>query len=109
MSGWKPASAVFLGGTQQIKSLVGARVRTRMHLLSFPLFDPINNAPLTTDLPVGAVGFVANPHPSGLLIAFPSHPGIPPTSLTELQRGGGFKVVIVNEPTFKQQFEVERR
>jgi hypothetical protein len=108
MSTWKPASAVFMGGTQQIKSLVGARVRTRTHLLSCPLFDPIQNTPGTTDIPVGAVGFVANPHGESLLIAFPSHPGTLPRSLTELQRGGRFKVVVVNEPTFKQQFEVER-
>jgi len=107
MGTWKPASGVFLGGTQQIKSLVGARVRTRTHLLSFPLFDPIQNAPATTDIPVGTVGFVANPQGDSLLIAFPSQPGHVPRSLTELQRGGRFKVVIVNEPTFKQQFDVE--
>lgn len=108
ISTWKPAYAVFLGGTQQIRGLVGARVRTRTRLLSFPLFDPIHNTHATTDLVAGAVGFVANPHGTDLLIAFPAHPGTSPASLADLQRIGHFKVVIVNEPTFKQQFDVER-
>ena len=109
MSTWKPAAAVFTGGTLQIQNLVGARVRTQRLLRSFPLFDPVNNAQRTTDLPMGAIGFVANPHGANLLIAFPSHPGAaPPASLAELQRTGRFEVVVVNEPTFKHQFEIER-
>ena len=79
-----------------------------MHLLSFPLFDPVQNTQATTDLPLGTEGFIANPHHTGLLIAFPSQSGRTPRSLAELQRAGHFKVVIVNEPTFKQQFDIER-
>lgn len=110
MSTWKPASTVFLGGTEQIKTLIGARVRTRTHLGSCALFDPIRNTQGTTDLPIGSVGFVTNSRGPNLLIAFPVHPGAMPSSLASLQRGGitSFKVVIVNEPTFKLQFEVER-
>ena len=109
MSSWKPASAVFLGGTQQIKALVGVRVRTRTSLQSFPLFDPFRKTPGTTNLAAGAVGFVANPQDANLLIAFPSSAGVVPASLKDLQRTGFFKVVVVNEPTFKHQFDVEQR
>ena len=108
MTTWKPASSVFLGGTQQIKSLVGTRVRTRMPLLSCALFDPIHGTQETIDLPRGSMGYVANPHGQWLLIAFPSPPAVLPSSLAELQRLGSFKVVMVNEPTFKLQFDVER-
>jgi hypothetical protein len=111
VSTWKPASAVFPGGTQQIEKLVGARVRTQMRLLSVSLYDPVHGRKDTIDLPIGAVGFVANPHPEMLdmlLIAFPLHVGALPTSLSELQRTGNFRVVVVNAPTFKHRFEVER-
>ena len=108
MPTWKPASAVYPGGTQAIKALVGARVRLRGHLHSAPLFDPIHNTHATIALSPGTVGFVANPAGANLLIAISSLPGPAPTSLAQLQRTGHFKVVVVNEPTFKHQFEVER-
>jgi hypothetical protein len=107
MPTWKPASAVFLGGTQQIKALIGARVRNRVHLGSVPLFDPIHHKQATTELIAGTVGFVANPNGANLLLAFASAPGQIPASLAQLQRTGNFRVVVVNEPTFKLQFEVE--
>jgi hypothetical protein len=108
MPTWKPASAVFPGGTQAIKALVGARVRNRVPLGSVPLFDPIHNTHATIGLSAGTVGFIANPVGANLLIAIPSLPGPAPTSLAQLQRTGQFRVVTVNEPTFKHQFEVER-
>ena len=108
MPTWKPASAVFAGGTEQIKALVGARVRNRVHLGSVPLFDPIHNTHATIGLSPGTVGFIANPVGANLLIAISPLPGPAPTSLAQLQRTGHFRVVVVNEPTFKHQFEVER-
>lgn len=109
MPSWQPASAVFLGGTQQIKAMIGARVRNRVHLGSVPLFDPIHHTQATTELLPGTQGFVANPSGANLLVAFSPLPGRPRfDSLAQLQRTGSFKVAVINEPTFKQQFEVER-
>lgn len=108
MATWKLASAVFAGGTQEIRKLVGTRVRTRTNLHALPLFDPIHHRMQDTDLAIHRQGFVANPHDDCLLIAFPAEASSTEPSLDALKRSGRFKVVIVNEPTFKQQFEVEQ-
>src|SRR5262252_3595444 len=108
MSAWAPASSVFAGGTQQIRALVGTRVRTRALLRSVRLFDPIQGSQRTTDLVPGAVGYVSNPLGADLLVAFSSLPGDVPPSLDQLSHSGNFRVVIINEPTFKFQFDVER-
>jgi len=108
MSIWKNASSVFLGGTEQIKQLKGRRVRART-ALQLKVYDPIHNSDESMHLAPGTIGLVANPHPTrfDFLIVFPTKPGPAPTSLDSLTRGGDFKVLMVNEPTFKLQFEIE--
>ena len=108
MAIWKKASAVFLGGTEQIKQLKGRKVRTIV-ALEMPVYDPIHEKPQVLALAAGVVGLVANPHPTrfDFLIAFPSKTSTNLTTIEALMKAGDFKVVIVNEPTFKQQFEIE--
>lgn len=108
MSIWKIASSVFMGGTEQIRQLKGRRVRTRT-ALRLPMYDPIHNRDESISLAAGTVGLVTNPHPTlfQFLIAFPTKAGNELTTLDRLARNGDVKVVIVNEPTFKQQFDVE--
>ncbi len=105
---WKNASVVFLGGTEQVKQLYGRRVRARVPL-QLSLYDPINNRQETTQIAAGTIGLVSRPHPTkfDFLIAFAKKPIAPVTTIEKLMQGGDFKVVMVNEPTFKQQFEIE--
>lgn len=87
----------------------GRRVRTRT-VLTLPVYDPIHHSDEAFDLAKGVIGLIANPHPTlfdFLLIVFPIKPGIPPTTLEILTRGCDFKVLMVNQPTFKHQFEIE--
>jgi hypothetical protein len=109
MSSWKLASSVFFGGTGQIQAIKGRRVRARVPLSNFNVYDPINPRTETFSVRAGAIGLIANPHPNRpeLLIAFPLNPALAPTTLDNLMRTGGFKVVMVNEPTFRLQFEIE--
>ena len=109
MKNWKPASAVFFGGTSQIVAIKGRRVRPKTALFSAALFDPIHNRHNTVDLKAGSIGFVANPHPQApaLLLAFPQLPMAAATTLEALMRGPAVNVVVINEPTFRMQFEVE--
>lgn len=108
MAIWKSASAVFTGGTEQIKKLKGRRIRAKVNL-DLILYDPINGKQATTKLSAGDIGLVSNHHPTtfDFLLAFPSAANTTITTLDALMRTGKFKVVVVNEPTFKVQFEVE--
>jgi len=105
---WKNASSVFLGGTEQIKQLKGRRVRPRT-ALRVGVYDPIHNSNESIELAAGRVGLIAHPHPTlfHFLIVFPTKLNSAITTLDNLGRSGDFKVVIVNEPTFKHQFEIE--
>jgi len=105
---WKNASAVFTGGTEQIKKITGTRVRAKADL-QLSVYDAINNKQDTDTIKKGAIGLVSNHHPTlfTLLIAFDTRPTATITTLQNLMRGGAFKVFNVNEPTFKQQFEIE--
>ncbi len=107
MTRWKPASAVFHGGTQQLLSLRGHRVRTRVPLLQMPINGAARGSPQTLDVPVGSVGLLANPLGEDILIAFPALHGAPLTTLDALMRSTAFNVVRINWPTFRAQFEVE--
>jgi hypothetical protein len=108
MASWRPSHAVFHGGTDQIRSLFGRRVRTTGPIAGLPMYDPASRHPGEFDLPMGATGLVAHPHPGtwNLLIAFPINAAQVPVSLGVL-RFGTFKTVVVNEPTFRQRFEIE--
>ncbi len=105
---WKIASAVFTGGTEQIKQFKGKKVRARAQL-QLNVYDPINNKQESIIIKSGAMGLISNQHPTqfSLLVAFDLRPTATITTLENIMRGGTFKVVIVNEITFKQQFEVE--
>lgn len=107
MNQWKLAGVVFNGGTEQVKALVGKRVRTNSNLLSARIYDPINNQQRTTDMSKGSVGFVANPLGADLLLAFPLQGGAAAGSLDALVRNGSFRVIVVNTPTFRTRFDVE--
>jgi len=92
-----------------MKALVGRKVRARVPLQSVAVYDPVQGKQETFNLRQGAVGLIANPHPVrfDFLIAFPVNVGQPVTSLDQLARSGAFKVLVINEPTFKMQFEIE--
>ncbi|MCM5679571.1 hypothetical protein M8A51_08500 [Schlegelella sp. S2-27] len=109
MSIWKPAVSVFRGGTEEIRRLYGSRVRARISLRGIAVYNPAATRPQTCDIEQGAVGFVTHPHPHrfDFLLAFPSDQGRLPRDIQALSRLASFKVVEVNEPTFKQQFEIE--
>jgi hypothetical protein len=104
---WKAASAFFQGGTQQINSLKGKRVRSTSVLTSARVYDPIYNRPDTATIDRGAIGFVSNPLGNELLIAYPKQEHAQIVSLDALMRNCMFFVVVVNGPTFKDKFEVE--
>lgn len=108
MSNWKSASSVFGGGTEQIKELLGRRVRART-ALRLSAYDPVNNKDEQVEVAPGRVGLIAHPHPNnfGFLIAFPATPANSTTTLDVLMRRSDSTVVVVNEPTFKFQFEIE--
>ncbi len=109
MSTWKPASTIFHGGTDQMKALKGRRVRTRTPIHGILVYDPINGRHESFDLHLGAIGLVANPHPTRheFLVAFSLSAGQPVTTLDQLAKSGAMKVVVVNEPTFRMQFDIE--
>lgn len=108
MSNWKSASSVFGGGTEQIKELLGRRVRART-VLHLNVFDPINNQEKQVEVAAGRVGLISYPHPTrfDFLIAFPATPANSTTTLDVLMRRSDSTVIVVNEPTFKFQFEIE--
>jgi hypothetical protein len=104
---WRPASVVFLGGTQEGLALKGRKVRNRVALLSSALYDPINHSNQTRDVQANSVGFLANAIGEQLLIAYPKQSGVQPTTLDALTRSNVFFVITVNWPTFRLQFEIE--
>jgi hypothetical protein len=110
MATWQQASKVFTGGTLQVKELKGRKVRTTYPIQGLLVYDPdpASKQQQTLDLRRGALGLVANPHPTRdeILIAFLNDPAKAPGSLTAL-RYGEFKAVSVNVPTFRLRFEVE--
>ncbi len=108
MAIWKKASAIFTGGTEQIKKLKGRRIRARANL-ELTLYDPINNKQAAVKINIGEIGLVSNHHPTtfDFLLAFPSTANTTITTLDALMRTGKFKVIAVNEPTFKVQFDIE--
>ena len=53
MKTWKPASAVFVGGTHQVLSLQGTRVRVKTSMLSAALHDAIGHTQHTALLAAG--------------------------------------------------------
>ena len=108
MAIWKKASSVFAGGTEQVKKLKGRRIRALVNL-ELAIYDPINGKQAITAISQGETGLVSNHHPTtfDFLLAFPSNTSTLVTSLDALMRTGKFKVVVVNEPTFKAQFEIE--
>jgi hypothetical protein len=110
MAAFKHAKFMFKGGTAAIKALVGTRVRVRQRMESAALFDPIQNTQKTTAIKVGAIGFVANPHPEQLdmlLVAFPPDGSAAPATLAALSRSDKVSVIVVNGPTFKEWFDIE--
>ena len=110
MNVWKNASGIFHGGTQQIKSFSGRRVKVRTNLSSVRLFDPIGHTQKNINLKFGTIGFISKPHPQfldELLIAFPNTSNKVFQNLNSLIKNGNFFVVQVNSPTFKQQFDIE--
>jgi hypothetical protein len=74
---WKNASAVFAGGTEQIKQLKGRRVRCKAQL-QLNLYDPINNKQEMASIAAGSIGIVSNHHPTQicLLIVFDMRPSV---------------------------------
>jgi hypothetical protein len=109
MTQWIPVGWDFDGSTEAIRRLKGKKVRNKAALLGAVVFDPIRSAHQQNhDLPAGSIGFVANPHPNlqDLLIAVPTS-SQPASSLDALSRSQGFKVLVVNAPTFRLQFEFE--
>ncbi len=108
MASWIPASDLFQGGTQQVKKLVGARVRTRRPLLDARLYEPIDHAQETTEVRRHTEGYIANPLGPEILIALSTHGIHAPPSLKALQRSGRVQVLVINAPTFKKQFEIEQ-
>jgi hypothetical protein len=107
MKTWKAASAFFQGGTSQINGLKGKRVRSTSVLTSARVYDPVYNRPDTATIERGAIGFVSNPLGNELLIAYPKQGHTQIVSLDALMRNCMFFVVVVNGPTFKDEFEVE--
>lgn len=107
---WRHADTLFIGGSEQVKALTGRKVRARTALLRCNLFDPVVAQPAFINVAALAVGFVANPHPelAALLIALPkpNSAAARAATLDELTRTGGFDVIIVNYPTFRQQFDI---
>jgi len=103
------AGASFVGGTEQVRRLQGRKVRTRTALHAANVYDPISNKSATAHVGANSIGIIANPHPTqnALLIAFPTNPSTPISTLDDMMKRGNFTVIVVNQPTFRQQFEIE--
>lgn len=111
MARWIPITRKeFDGSTASIKALAGKRVRNRAALMGALVYEAIDpkKAQEKFDLKAGTTGIVANPHPNqqSLLVAVPTDANAIVTTLGALTKGG-FKVLVVNEPTFRMQFELE--
>lgn len=104
---WRPASAVFLGGTREAAALKGRRVRNRVSLLSSSLYDPVHHSNEKRDVHANAAGLLANAIGEQILMAYPKTPGTVPTTLDALMRSNSFFVITVNWPTFRMQFDIE--
>lgn len=106
---WKKASAVFIGGTENIKSLNGIRVKVTTDIRS-NIYDHIGGTDLTADLTTDTIGFISRPNPNSLdelLIAFPKSKDKTFRNLGSLTQSGDFFVIRINSPTFKANFDIE--
>ena len=104
---WRPASAVFLGGSQEGLALKDRKVRNRVALLSSSLYDPVHRSNEKRDVHANSAGLLANAIGDQLFIAYSKAPGVQPTTLEALTRSNSFFVITVNWPTFRIQFEIE--
>ena len=104
---WRPASAVFLGGTKEGLALKGRTVKNRVFLLSSPLYDPINHKNEKRDVHANSVGLIANAVGDELLVAYPKTPGAVPTTLDTMPRSNAIFVIKINWPKFRMQFDIE--
>jgi hypothetical protein len=108
---WKPVQEVFKGGTAELKSFSGKRVRTRVLFSGCPTYDttkPGNRGtPVTLRVGLeGLVGLVPEGNPDMVVLAFPRSGVRPPQSLQQLARMP-FDSILVNWVTFRRQFDID--
>jgi hypothetical protein len=104
---WKHVDAIYMGGSEELKALRGAVVRTRGAILQQPNHkgdempdgDPV-------DLSPSHFGRVASPYKDMVLIAFLPRPLEVPPPLDQLWRTDSF-VARLNWMTFRWQFDIE--
>ena len=103
---WKPAHLIFFGGTEAARSLTGKRVRV-LQETSAKRFSGID-APFgpSFDLKPKQMGYVGYPNRDDIVLAFTKDDAPLPGSFAVLQHWK-FVSVVVNWPTFRNNFEVE--
>lgn len=104
---WKHVDAIYHGGSEELKALCGAVVRSRCAILGLPNHKgeempdgpPVNISP-------GQFGRVMSPYKDMVLIAFLPRPmQMPPAQ--ESLRYTDFFVARLNWITFRWQFDIE--
>ena len=104
---WKPAGAVFQGGTKELLALKGRQVRSRNKRLQVCVYVPQETEARALDVELGSMGLLANPLGANVLIAIPRVQGGKLTTLDAITRSGAFDVISINWPTFQMQFDIE--
>jgi hypothetical protein len=105
---WKHVDAVYRGGSEELRALQGALVRTRCALHGAHVHKGADvPSTETVHLTAGQLGRVGLPYQDKALIAFLRRPNEAPPPLDRL-RLNDFFVVRVNWPTFRAQFDIER-
>lgn len=106
---WKLAGSIYRGGSQEVRALLGKRVRARTAMSACRVYDPIGHKQETTDIALLAEGLVGHV-PAGqfdqVLLAFPAEHG---ARLTSLEQAARHKIrsILVNWPTFRANFDID--
>jgi hypothetical protein len=108
---WKQVQDVFKGGTADLRSLSGKRVRTRVLFTNCPTYDPTKpghqGSPVTLRVGLeGLIGHIPEGKLDMVVLAFPKSGAQPPQSLDQLARMP-FDSVLVNGTTFRRQFDID--
>jgi hypothetical protein len=108
---WKQVQDVFQGGTAELRSLSGKRVRARVLFTDCPTYDPAKpgnkGSPVTLRVGLeGLVGLVPEGNLDMVVLAFLKSGARPPQTLDQLKRMP-FDAVLVNWVTFRRQFDID--
>jgi len=106
---WKPASLVFEGGTEEVRALIGHRVRARRDVQLFSFLGSEARNPLGPPVKMarGEMAFVANPYETMVVLALPGAKASLPDTLKALTSKGNFRVLCADWSELRTSFDIE--